>query len=237
MFSKQSIGYFFLFLIFCQNAAFAAEIEYFKIDNVGSAAECETCVSFIGQAINQLLNIILNVGVLGSCGSLCGMLPNQLEQVVCNLACDYVGIEAFVDLINYEDPDPIYICEEVTMCPIKDNAAGKINSVTITPAVGHQGDTFTIVVDFTITNATGTGELAVDVFPPEGFPFGDGELMVQTPPGRYGAKLQFEAKPNQEEPFMPGTYTVEAALCEGSCGSIHPHSYLMAKGKGTFKIQ
>ena len=63
------------------------------------------------NAIDTILQIILNGGVIGSCGALCSQLPDQIEQAACSLICDYVGIEAFIDLINYEDPDPIYICQ------------------------------------------------------------------------------------------------------------------------------
>ena len=35
---------------------------------------CDMCIQLLDQTINQLLNIILNVGVIGSCGELCGYL-------------------------------------------------------------------------------------------------------------------------------------------------------------------
>lgn len=57
-------------------------------------------VSFTSQAIDQLLNIIVNVGVLGSCGALCSYLPNKIEATVCNLLCDYVGIDEFVKIVE-----------------------------------------------------------------------------------------------------------------------------------------
>jgi hypothetical protein len=59
--------------------------------------------------------------VLGGCSDLCSYLPTQLEATVCNLLCDVVGIEAFIDLVTDADPDPIWLCEEVDVCPISDN--------------------------------------------------------------------------------------------------------------------
>lgn len=88
----------------------------------------------MNNALDQILQIILNGGVLGSCGALCSQLPNQLEQVACNLLCDYVGIESFIDLVNYEDPDPIYICQVFDMCAEVDNGLVTINKTIIAPA-------------------------------------------------------------------------------------------------------
>jgi len=221
--SFLSLTFFFLFLVLNQASA---------NDEV-----CEVCISFMDNAIDQLLNIIVNVGVLGSCGALCNLLPNQIEAVVCNLLCDYVGIEAFIDLVEAADPDPIWICEGISVCPINDYAAGTITQLAVTPQTGNVGDVFTVTIQFTITNATGTGEVGFDVEAPVGFPFGDGGLLISTQPGKYGAKFQFEADPNQEQPFEPGTYKVFGALCEGSCGSSHSHSFYMSQKQTTFKIQ
>jgi len=65
---------------------------------------CPECVDLMNQFIDQLLNAILNAGVIGSCGALCSAIPNQAASVVCDLLCDYVGIEAFIDAINMTDP-------------------------------------------------------------------------------------------------------------------------------------
>merc|ERR1719487_3158892 len=70
---------------------------------------CPLCVNIMDQTINQLLNIILNVGVLGSCNALCSYLGDYGQIVVagCNLLCDYVGITEFIALIEAADLDPI----------------------------------------------------------------------------------------------------------------------------------
>lgn len=75
--------------------------------------ECSTCVSFMDNgmvnlnrstliliAIDQLINIIANVGIAGGCGAVCGLLPAQWEATICMLACEVVGIEEFANLIN-----------------------------------------------------------------------------------------------------------------------------------------
>lgn len=74
-----------------------------KLITMGAKADpawCPTCVSFISQSLDQLLNIIANVGVLGACSDLCNLLPNQVEATVCDLVCSIVGIEVFIDLVT-----------------------------------------------------------------------------------------------------------------------------------------
>lgn len=36
--------------------------------------------------------------------------------------------------------------------------------------------------------------------------------------------------------FPVGTYNVTAQLCNGECGSHHPHSSIYAVGKGSFTV-
>src|SRR5688572_15867563 len=41
---------------------------------VKSHYECETCIGFINQALNNLLQIIEQIGIGGGCSAICGML-------------------------------------------------------------------------------------------------------------------------------------------------------------------
>jgi hypothetical protein len=74
----------------------------------GPGQFCETCISFMVDAINILLNAILNGPLLGECADLCGYLPLQIEAEVCNALCDIVGLEAFIKIITLADIDPIW---------------------------------------------------------------------------------------------------------------------------------
>eukprot|EP00163_Fabomonas_tropica_P002916 TRINITY_DN1237_c0_g1_i1.p1 TRINITY_DN1237_c0_g1~~TRINITY_DN1237_c0_g1_i1.p1 ORF type:complete len:267 (+),score=77.61 TRINITY_DN1237_c0_g1_i1:199-999(+) len=196
---------------------------------------CPLCVQFMGEALQGLIQIILNGGVLGSCSALCGQLPSKVEATVCNLLCDYVGITEFIKLLNDVDPDPIFICESIRVCSVCKGAA-KVDSVQVAPASGPQGSTFDIEVAFTVENKTCTGEIAVSIQPPDAMPFGSAQLSTGIKPGSYGVKFQLQAQPSQQEPFSPGTYQVGFALCEGTCGSKHPNSAILAQGSGSFKI-
>ncbi len=95
-----------------------------------------------------MLNAVLNVGVVGSCGGLCQFVEqkvgSQIVGVVCNLLCDYVGVTEFVKAIEKADLDPIYYCELLKACPINDNGDANITSFTVTPSSG------VIIIDFLI---------------------------------------------------------------------------------------
>jgi hypothetical protein len=199
---------------------------------------CPLCVSFSSQALNQLLNIILNVGVLGSCAKLCSYLPQKTEQTVCNLVCDIVGIELFIKLIKKADLNPIYFCELVKLCPVHDCTGPciTIDQVVVTPEQGHRGGTFQFDMIFTAHNQTGTGELGITIFPPNAMPFGEALLDEGFKPGSYGMKFTLQAEPSEEEPFTPGTYKADLFICEGQCGSKHPHSYVYDVKKTQFQI-
>jgi len=200
-------------------------------------AWCPTCVSFMEQSINQLLNIIANAGVIGGCADLCGLLPTQVEATICDLVCDIVGIEAFIDLVNDADPDPIWICEEVGVCPINDKANATVLSLTVSPLSGPQGTTFNALAVYKVGNTIGTGEVDFVVLPPNGFPFGAGELVVNQTPNTYSVRFgPISTQPNEQEPFGPGVYKVQVAVCEGACGSSHSHSYTLSTRMAQFTI-
>jgi len=200
-------------------------------------ALCPTCVNFMEETIDILLNVILNGGVLGSCEDLCGYLPEQWEFDFCELACSAVGIEAFIDLIDDADPDPIFYCMELDICPILDNATGVITSTQVQPPSGPAGTTFNIIAIYRVTHEIGTGEIAGLVSPPPpDFPFGGGELLILETDGTYGIKFEIDSTPSESESFQPGVYNYTIALCEGSCGSSHAHSFILDEKNGQFTI-
>jgi len=84
---------------------------------------CPQCIDTFDDLIDVILNIILEVGVLDSCGQLCDLVADKTGSnflgFVCMLGCDIFGIEEFIKLIESADIDPIYYCEEVKLCPSK----------------------------------------------------------------------------------------------------------------------
>jgi hypothetical protein len=182
---------------------------------------CPECVDLMDQFINQLLNAILNGGVIGSCGALCSAVPNQALSVVCDLICDYVGIEAFIDAINSTDPDPIWVCQEIDICPIVNGGKVVITSAGAQPPKGPQGTTFNIGMTYQVVNATGPGGLDIAIFPPADEPMSDFEFSEGQTAGTYSVSWQLQAEPSEGESFSPGIYAVMLAVCEGDCTTIH----------------
>jgi len=198
---------------------------------------CEVCIGFFNQAIGQLIQIIGNIGIGGGCAAVCGMLPSPWEQQICMVLCEIAGIEEFNKLVNDIDPDPIWLCMEMDVCPSDPYASGKVNFVKTSPTSGPQGTTFTLSAGYTITNVTGTGEVFLLVVPSgEGEPFGWEETIIAQQPGPYHLAGSFTSIPTESEPFNPGTYQTFCEVCEGTCGGIHSGEFLIAQGTGQFRI-
>ncbi|XP_071080031.1 countin-3-like [Haliotis cracherodii] len=208
---------------------------------------CPTCVQFTGEAIDQLLNIILNLGVVGSCEKLCAALGqktgSQALAVVCDLLCDIAGIDEFVKLIQKADLDPIYFCELLNVCPIFDDGDAKITELAIVPASGPQGQK-TINFSYTSKNGTGTGEIVVLVETLDGLPIEDSFLNQKSPAGTYPTRMTLKAEPDPNcdpsqgpcEQWLPGNYTLRVDICNGECGSDHPHSKIYDRRSISFRI-
>eukprot|EP01119_Soliformovum_irregulare_P001259 TRINITY_DN10988_c0_g1_i1.p1 TRINITY_DN10988_c0_g1~~TRINITY_DN10988_c0_g1_i1.p1 ORF type:complete len:237 (+),score=57.62 TRINITY_DN10988_c0_g1_i1:30-740(+) len=197
---------------------------------------CNTCISFMNTALDELLQIIAQSGVLGSCNALCSQLNNQVEGAVCNLLCDYVGINEFINLVDDADPDPIFYCQELSVCPTSKTSAAQWLSAVAVPKSGPAGTTFNINVVYRILNTTGTGTIEFDVNPPNGDPFGAAGLLIEVPPGTYSAQFQVQTQASEQEPFSPGSYPVACYICEGTCGSIHSYARTLAATQVAFTI-
>jgi hypothetical protein len=209
---------------------------------------CPTCINVADQSINILLNLILDSGIIGSCGTLCQALAqktgSELIGTICDLVCDVFGIEEFIKLIEKADLDPIWYCEIAKMCPINDHGDAKITTFSVLPATGRQGTTFAIGFSYVSTNGTGTGELVVDIHTPDHIPLGAGFLIEAKKPGTYNERITVKAEPDPQcdptqepcERWLPGTYNVTVQICNGECGSKHPHSAIYDTAKGSFQI-
>ncbi|KAK5582414.1 hypothetical protein RB653_003999 [Dictyostelium firmibasis] len=184
---------------------------------------CPTCVDFISNDMGDLEKIISG-GIATSCGAVCSLLPSNLEQGACNLLCDIVGIDEFIKVFNNigEDADPVWICEELTVCPKNKKSDATLLAAEVSPTSGPHGTTFTIGVAYKVESTLGTGEVAVMVVDPTGSNgFGDAQLIVNTQPGQYSTSFSFAAKPSEDESFPAGVYQVELNVCEGACGTKH----------------
>ncbi|CAF3239149.1 unnamed protein product, partial [Rotaria sp. Silwood2] len=63
-------------------------------------------------------------------------------------------------------------------------------------------------------------------------------------PGRYAERITVDASPDPTcdpgteecEQWYPGVYNVTVMVCNGECGSHHPHSQIYDMVKGSFRI-
>jgi hypothetical protein len=207
---------------------------------------CPFCVNLMDQTLNQLLNIILNVGVLGSCNQLCNYLSEYGTVAVmgCNLLCDYVGIEGFIKLINMAELDPIWMCDEIGVCTVNDCKAktcALFENTRVSPQKAHKGDNVTLTTILNVLNATSTGELEFLVLSNITVPIVDGELVSQGfKPGRYAIQVVLPLV-DQDDPDFPvifgkGKYQFNVEACEGLCGNHHSHERRLAKTSPEFEI-
>jgi len=209
---------------------------------------CPLCINFTGEMINELLNIILNAGVVGTCGTLCQALAqktgSQAVGAICNILCDIEGVEEFIKLIEKADLDPIYFCELLKTCPIFDSGDATITNATVDPVSGPQGEK-QISFDYTSKNGTGTGEFVVDIKTVDGIPVGSSFLQEPQAPGSYNQVVKLNAQPDPScdptqqpcERWLPGNYTVLIKICNGECGSQHPHSQVYDEKQTQFAIE
>lgn len=209
---------------------------------------CPTCINIAEQSINILLNLILDSGIIGTCGTLCQALAqktgSQVVGTICDLVCDAVGIDEFIKILDNADLDPIWYCEIAKLCTINDHGDAKITKFSILPASGPQGTTFAIDLTYVSLNGTGTGELVIDIHTPDRIPLGSGFLAEAKKAGTYEERITVKAEPDPQcdptqepcEQWLPGVYNVTVQLCNGECGSKHPHSAIYDTAKGSFQL-
>lgn len=214
-----------------------ASLEFHKVQKENSYPLCSLCIQLMEQGINILLNVIANGGIIGGCSELCGHLNEKLERTACTLLCDVVGIEGFIKALEAVDPDPFWMCMETKFCPVRDNAAASIQSLSVAPPQGPQGATFTANLAFAVLNETGTGEIRFNFkAPQQSFKMGASSPIISVAPGAYSASFKMSTKQSEQEFFPPGVYQIQAQICEGMCDSKHSNSFIMAQNTTAFTL-
>lgn len=209
---------------------------------------CETCISTAEQVINQALNVIINAGVAGTCGKLCGAIENATKSkpvgTICSLVCELEGIKEFIKIIDAADLDPFYFCELAKICKTNDNGDATIVNFASTPLQGPQGTTFDLELDFTSKNGTGVGTIGFAVKTLDGVGVGSSSYVPAQAPGSYKGTFSVSTKTDPGcdptkgpcENWLPGLYVAEARICYGECGSKHPHSKIYDQATANFTI-
>ncbi|KAF6029227.1 hypothetical protein EB796_012463 [Bugula neritina] len=99
-------------------------------------------------------------------------------------------------------------------------------------------------VEYASKNGTGTGELDVQIDTVDGIPLASSYLLEAQAAGTYSANIKVQAKtdpscdPTQQpcENWLPGNYTLTVTICNGECGSKHPHSQIYDMKSVTFEV-
>jgi len=209
---------------------------------------CPTCINEVVELINVVLNIILDEGIIKSCGELCGAVANKTGSKfagdVCDVVCEAFGIDEFIKVIIKADIDPIYYCQLVDMCPIKDDGDAKFTNFGVYPNTAPQGTTFLLDLSFMTVNGTGTGTFTFNIVDPKNQSSGDLYWFEEKKPGTYPEKLEFktyslsDCDPSKGlcDAWPVGTYNVTALICNGDCGSHHPHTSIYDSRATSFVI-
>jgi hypothetical protein len=84
---------------------------------------CPQCIDTFDDLIEVVLDIILQYGVMDTCGHLCDLVTEKtgsgLLGFICTFGCDALGLDEFVKTMDKADIDPIYYCETIKLCPSK----------------------------------------------------------------------------------------------------------------------
>ena len=215
----------------------------------GTEAEgalCNPCFQLGGSGINALLNYILNVGVVGGCGSLCAAaLPaGGAVALACELVCIDVGIKEFIAAIEKADLDPIYFCEVVHACPAApDDAYLELVDTAALPAIVRHGDDIKMAVELNVTNDTGVGEFGITIDGPgTATPLSQSFFLKKgIPAGEQMLSVTLTLQDGEDEQGFPktfeqGLYNFTFHVCQGECGSSHPHSKDFGVIAGSFNV-
>ncbi|GAM18048.1 hypothetical protein SAMD00019534_012230 [Acytostelium subglobosum LB1] len=184
---------------------------------------CMQCVQFFNVYLQEIIDIITEYGVEESCSLICGHLNNSNARTTCTVLCDVIGVDKFWKIFLLDGINPIYACQMISTCPIGVDPAVDFQSFAIAPKSGYPGQAFTMTLNFTVINATGTGQFTYVVF----YCVNNSKyLYSQTfpnyTPGTYSVDFVFQTSDNGTFPF--GAYPVQMFMCANECGTTTPYS-------------
>jgi len=196
---------------------------------------CSICYTFVTDVYSSIVAVISG-GYGYGCDKLCAGLSTSNEILVCEAICGAVGVEFFVEIFNVTDPDPIYMCQQFSLCPIVTTGAVQMLNVTTSPISGKVGTLFNIYMLYNVTSATGPGFLNFLMIAPDSSTLGDALFNTGIAVGEYELDWELQATPSEQEEFVQGLYKVYVSICEGDCTTAHPNGGVYAAGQAHFSI-
>jgi hypothetical protein len=148
---------------------------------------------------------------------------------------------------------------------VKDDGDAKFTNFGVSPKVGPEGTKFLIDLSFKTVNGTGTGTFDFNIVDPKNETTGDQYWFEEKKTGTYIEKIQFITLtiPNCDpakgknclfsfsinsfisciffsigpcNAFPLGVYNITAQICNGVCGSHHPHTGIYDTAKSSFEV-
>jgi hypothetical protein len=144
---------------------------------------CGDCLAFVNQSGTQVINIIMNIGIVGTCPQLCAYLPSKKGEKSCSALCEFSGISAFVsNFVANFDGGPVCLCDHMQakaddkskdpnkLCFSTPGGKAKLTKLGVNPATGKVGTIFDVKLAYDVTARTGTGAINV-TFWSESYPY------------------------------------------------------------------
>ncbi|CAF4561648.1 unnamed protein product [Rotaria sp. Silwood2] len=209
---------------------------------------CPTCVNTFDDLIYFVLDGIIELGIINTCDDICSYVTQKsgspVLEAICSIGCDIVGVNEFIKLATEVDLDPIYFCESLKFCPINDNGDAKFISFIISPPHAQAYSAFIFDLTFESVNGTGTSQLLFNIQTIDAIKISSFFLIEAKKTGKYAERFSIDTTPDPDcesavdpcEEWFPGVYNVTVMICNGECGSHHPHSQLYDMVKGSFQI-
>merc|ERR1712137_93837 len=120
---------------------------------------------------------------------------------------------------------------------------GELVDVAAQPAAVVKGNDIKMAVELNVTNSSGVGEFRLSIDGPgSATPLSQSFFLEKgVPEGEQMIAVTLTVQDGQDDQgfpktFEPGTYNYTFHVCQGECGSKHPHSKDFGRLSGTFEM-
>ncbi|KAK6183701.1 hypothetical protein SNE40_011128 [Patella caerulea] len=220
-------------VIICQSASVSK--------SEGSPSTCISCYYFADKNLGQILNVIMNTGIVGDCSGLCSYLPSKKQQAACNNYCQQsAGISNFVKAATQCDLDSVYFCELINQCDFIPNGDATIKTAQVS-RTNQVKDKASLSVTIDTTRGTGAGEILVELQTADKIPTGIHFPVTSTSPGEHHYTIPIDTGVNstcnqRNICTHSTTYTITISVCSCACGSHHDRSQVYDMKKHSFTL-
>ncbi|CAG9335414.1 unnamed protein product [Blepharisma stoltei] len=206
----------------------------------GAIDMCQPCVAFADTNLQPLYQTLSGNTPPTTCSGLCSTIKDAFAQQICLYLCQnpQPSPSTMFTAVKRAGPsqDSIYFCESLNqICPVVNGGAAVINSTYVTPSTGGVNTVFKVQVIFTVTSATGTGQVLLTVTPPGTSvkPFSYDYFNEGFAVDSYSAKFEIPMTPQ----LPTGNYTGIVQICSGTCGLTNPGEATLAQSSIKFTVR